>query len=1456
MSVLMRRAARRRLAVRSSIVVLTLLSAAAVTQAAARNFDQPVSPDSAQQFGAVNPQREDTPNDPDYDRAEPDDEDAAPASTNIYDEQFGFFGFASSRTRLSAKYHEGPNLGSGLDPNPMISGFNASGAWKLERGRPDVAIAILDTGIKWDRDGLRTQVRLNRGELPQPAAAGATCTGSDPYDCNDDGVFNVLDYAGSTVSPTAGPHGSAQLDPEDLIATFGHDGVDGDGNGFVDDVAGWDFFDNDNDPWDASSYFAAAGHGSGRATEAVERGNDGEGGIGVCPRCQIIPIRTWDTFVSDGNTFAMGILYATDNGAKVIEGANGSLYHSAFAERASRYAYEKGVAQTFSGDDLNTANHNYPANYGHAMLIQGTVPDTVGLGEDAGNEFAQALTGLCSGVTVPIELPLPIPTIGCPGTNVPVATYFRGANTTQYGGKSSISMEGATGSENTGKASGAAALVIASALDHRNGSNQPDPIVLRPDETRAILEQTAERVTGGASGVDGNVAGLGSPDPGADPSAPSEDQWASHFGWGRVDLGAAVALARSGAIPPEVAIDGPDWYAPLSGDSVEISGAARARFATGGDFDWKLEWGVGQAPDSWTTVDEGSSGGDPVTDFGAIDLDDVRSALASFTPPPDPGGPSFSAVSENPLANEFTVRVIVEGDGIATPGIDRRVLTSAADPTLRAGFPKRLGTGGEAPLRFADLDGDGTQELIVPTEDGAIHAYEPGGGELPGWPVHTQQQLQAAGHGGAPGFATVSADAPPLEAPRGAVIADLDDDGRQELIDTAGTHLYAWEPDGSLRPGFPVQQVLANCSSSLESQPLSHPKCGFLSSPVVARLDGAGEPFSIVAPALDGHLYAWDGDGDPAAGYPLRLVDPSVPSGEQMRAESINEPAIGDLNNDGIDDVVVATNETYGATSPEGLGGIGQALSDLLANAAGGSSRVYAIDGASGQYLPGWPVKLNGAIQTTLPLIGPGQNPAIVKVNGETRVVASTTGSATIQEFSPSGGTAVKSVEQAVYGPGSDATDRTGTINLFESASIGKLLPASSNPAIVKYGLTISDAANLLLVGQNAPYNHLIGAYDPATGTPLPAFPRVTDDFQFLSSSNVAKVVPGESNQVLAGTGLGLLHAYDGVTGLDVSGFPKVTGGWLYSPAAVSDDGRIAAITREGYLFQWDAADLPKCQSEWPTFRHDQQGSGNYDRDGTPPAAPTGLSAKGDQLGFTAPGDDERCGTADRYEVVTAAAPITAESFDSATPLSGASAPATAGSANSVAIPGHARYVAVRAVDEAGNVGPLAQLDTAPPSGGPGEGGPGAGGGGSGGGGAGAESGNGQTLPGRCANLLQGTNGADELSGSDAGDLLLGLRGPDRLNGLGGKDCLGGGKGRDVLEGGDGDDTLRGNGGRDVLVGGAGEDVLEGGIDQDTIHAADGERDLVNCGVGRHDLAIADPADKVRACEKIRRKST
>jgi len=88
---------------------------------------------------------------------------------------------------------------------------------------------------------------------------------------------------------------------------------------------------------------------------------------------------------------------------------------------------------------------------------------------------------------------------------------------------------------------------------------------------------------------------------------------------------------------------------------------------------------------------------------------------------------------------------------------------------------------------------------------------------------------------------------------------------------------------------------------------------------------------------------------------------------------------------------------------------------------------------------------------------------------------------------------------------------------------------------------------------------------------------------------------------------------------------------------------------------------------------------------------------------------------------------------------------------------------------------------------------------------------------------------------------LLTVTDRDVVSSGGGNDRIAGGIGADVLSGGDGSDRLYGGPGADVLLGGAGSDHIE---------AADGTRDVVNCGAGQ-DSATVDRFDRVVGCERV-----
>src|SRR5207249_12132342 len=129
-------------------------------------------------------------------------------------------------------------------------------------------------------------------------------------------------------------------------------------------IAGWDFLQNDNDPYDDVQY----GHGTGEALDSNAEANNGVNQTGACPNCTVLPLRVGDSFIADANNFGQAVVYAVDRGASVVQEALGSLNESKLGRDAVQYAYDHGVAIVASAADEAAQHHNWPSNYPHMIV--------------------------------------------------------------------------------------------------------------------------------------------------------------------------------------------------------------------------------------------------------------------------------------------------------------------------------------------------------------------------------------------------------------------------------------------------------------------------------------------------------------------------------------------------------------------------------------------------------------------------------------------------------------------------------------------------------------------------------------------------------------------------------------------------------------------------------------------------------------------------------------------------------------------------------------------------------------------------------------------------------------------------------------------------------------------------------------------------------------------------------
>ena len=1268
-------------------------------------------------------------------------------------------------------------------------------AWEASTGRPDVMIDVLDSGIKWNdaaaMSDLRAKIHLNQGELPAPrhdlSAAlvpGLNCaqftgaTGGDfnphgGYDVNRDGVFNTLDYAcDSRVAAVLrggsprhalrhGPPG--MLTPEDLILAFS-DGADHDHNGYANDIAGWNFVDNNNDPFDDVQY----GHGTGEAQDSSAEANNG-GSVGTCPNCMVVPLRVGESFVTDANRFAQATLYATDNGADVIQEALGTLNAPNFARQAIEYAYRHGVTVIASAADEAAEHHNEP----------GALPDAIVV-----NSVTQYNSAFTSSQPSYLQLN------GC----------------TNFGPRVVVSVPSTScSSQAAGEAAGVAGLIY-SAAENALGAGRigaagdcrrvdGSPCVITPNEVRQLMASGSVGSTAAAdlgSGQTDDVNFAAQPESSCarlrvasctDPNRqivfapdqsggvigplphttryPARKGYDEFYGYGRLNAFKAVSAAAAGTVPPEAEITSPDWF-----DQVK---PAAARLAIGGyvgaraPYRCQVQVAPGEQPNNaedfisvassvcdGRTVHTRPYGGT----LGVVSIARLRAAFPplDFTANANGGGIQDSNGRPNTAPYAFTVRVVVStAAGTPMSGEDRRQLFLHRDRALLAGFPRSLGGDGDSSPLLVDIDGDNRNELVVATSDGWVHAYRANGSELPGWPVHTARlplHLGEAAYGrGGVGRGHYSAVLGALAA------GDLFGTGQVDVVaDDNQGNVYAWDGHGRLvfhrtsnpaysgAPLTPFHTVRNGVRDRTER--------GFLAAPVLGRLIGARTgPLDIVVAGEDRHVYAWHANGRAVLGFPVLVADPDKvasvdpatnyitfrnvdpsPGISEDQGKLVDTPALADIDGSGKPEIIVGSNEEYAVgTGDEGQLNVSPTNS-LLTSAIGragvlkmANGRVYAIRstgsrGGQSPFLPGWPHKIGIIDAGLLPDVGEGINgsPVVAPVH------CPSGGSGAKVGVTPDAGPAyiLNRDGSSCYGQtaGADNTLQTdfalsaGKYDTPTFAAVGYPAFGSLDGRSIDFFAPVAGLLRAvdLIAPEYQGGQDFLGAWNPSLPAlqTLPGFPAEVNDLQFLTGPVVGDILGASGQEVIGGTSSLDLAAFTATGAAAGASWPKLTGDWTVATPALGSFGSldsaagarkdVVSITRAGELSVYGTP-APACSpSSSPRFHHDDWNSGDYTRDAVPPGRPFSGRLRRGVLRFVAPGGDLMCGRAVRYELVTSKTVITAANFASAHRLRLTLAPGRPGSVQRLRIPrGTRRYVALRAVDAAGNVGvPLVEKVT------------------------------------------------------------------------------------------------------------------------------------------------------------------
>lgn len=186
--------------------------------------------------------------------------------------------------------------------------------WDIEQGDESIIVAILDSGIKLEHPEFNGRLWINSNE---------------------------------TIN-----------------------GIDDDNNGYIDDINGWDFANNDNNPTDDH------GHGTNVTGIIGANSNNNRGYSGVDHNCKLMIGKILDQNNSGYYSWwTDAIYYAVDNGAKIINMSVGGSGYSSSMKDAIDYAYNNGVTVVACMMNENNNTTFYPAGYQNTIAVGSTNPN-------------------------------------------------------------------------------------------------------------------------------------------------------------------------------------------------------------------------------------------------------------------------------------------------------------------------------------------------------------------------------------------------------------------------------------------------------------------------------------------------------------------------------------------------------------------------------------------------------------------------------------------------------------------------------------------------------------------------------------------------------------------------------------------------------------------------------------------------------------------------------------------------------------------------------------------------------------------------------------------------------------------------------------------------------------------------------------------------------------------------